>query len=214
MPLIGYGIEFNPVRDVLKSEIKEKPINRFLSEYEVKELWFNLDETNIYSKIVIALKMMLVTGQRVEEVLRINRHAIDKKSRLWVLEDTKNKRPHAVPLSDVAMRLLEPLKADVDGYLLSAKKGGLIKSMTVSQAVNRYCKASEFNKFTPRDLRRTWKTLAGKAGISKHDRDLFQNHSLNDVSSEHYDRYDYLKEKKQVARVWNAYLVDILGLSV
>jgi integrase len=36
---------------------------------------------------------------------------------------------------------------------------------------------------TNRDLRRTWKTLAGQAGISKEIRDRIQNHALHDVSS-------------------------------
>jgi hypothetical protein len=44
-------------------------------------------------------------------------------------------------------------------------------------------------------LRRTWKTLAGNAGISKEMRDRLQNHSKGDVSSRHYDRYDYLVER-------------------
>ena len=39
-----------------------------------------------------------------------------------------------------------------------------------------------------RDLRRTWKTLAGKAGVSKEIRDRIQNHALHDASSKSYDR--------------------------
>jgi len=43
---------------------------------------------------------------------------------------------------------------------------------------------------TNRDLRRTWKTLAGKAGVSKEIRDRIQNHALQDVSSKAYDRWE------------------------
>ena len=42
---------------------------------------------------------------------------------------------------------------------------------------------------TNRDLRRTWKTLAGKAGVPKEIRDRLQNHILQDVSSKSYDRW-------------------------
>jgi hypothetical protein len=45
---------------------------------------------------------------------------------------------------------------------------------------------------TNRDLRRTWKTLAGKAGVSKEIRDRIQNHTLQDVSSKSYDRWSYM----------------------
>lgn len=70
---------------------------------------------------------------------------------------------------------------------------------------------SKIDKFLPRDLRRTFKTLAGKAGISKEIRDRLQNHSLNDVSSLHYAKYDYLKEKRAAMDIWNDYLTRILN---
>ena len=37
-----------------------------------------------------------------------------------------------------------------------------------------------------------------------------QNHALQDVSSLHYDRYDYLKEKRAAMDIWNDYFNDIL----
>src|SRR3546814_11507025 len=49
---------------------------------------------------------------------------------------------------------------------------------------------------TNRDLRRTFKTLAGKAGVSKEIRDRLQNHALQDVSSKNYDRWNYMPEKR------------------
>src|SRR5207244_1801775 len=45
---------------------------------------------------------------------------------------------------------------------------------------------------TNRDLRRTWKTLAGQAGVPKEIRDRIQNHALQDVSSKSYDRWNYI----------------------
>lgn len=51
----------------------------------------------------------------------------------------------------------------------------------------------------------------GKAGISKEVRVRIQNHVLMDVSSQHCDRYDYMKEKLQGLEVWNNYLELILN---
>tara|TARA_B110000908_G_scaffold144160_1_gene173562 strand:+ start:182 stop:397 length:216 start_codon:yes stop_codon:yes gene_type:complete len=48
----------------------------------------------------------------------------------------------------------------------------------------------------------------GKAGISKVMRDRMQNHSAPDVSSKHYDRYDYLPEKKAAMKVWEQWLTN------
>ncbi len=42
----------------------------------------------------------------------------------------------------------------------------------------------------------------GELGISKSIRDRLQNHALQDVSSKHYDRYEYMHEKLRALEVW------------
>ena len=51
------------------------------------------------------------------------------------------------------------------------------------------------------------KTLIGEVGLSKSIRDRLQNHALNDVSSKHYDRYDYLPEKRKALELWESKLL-------
>ena len=63
---------------------------------------------------------------------------------------------------------------------------------------------------TNRDLRRTWKTLAGKAGMSKEIRDRIQNHALQDVSSRSYDRWNYMREKRAGMTKWDRYIRSLL----
>ena len=64
---------------------------------------------------------------------------------------------------------------------------------------------------TNRDLRRTWKTLAGQAGLSKEIRDRLQNHTLQDVSSKSYDRWNYMPEKRAAMKKWNAFVQAMLN---
>lgn len=59
---------------------------------------------------------------------------------------------------------------------------------------------------TNRDMRRTWKTLAGKAGLAKEIRDRLQNHTLQDVSSKSYDRYSYIAEKREAMEIWDQFV--------
>ncbi|MEL7287582.1 MAG: hypothetical protein AAGJ57_09245, partial [Pseudomonadota bacterium] len=40
-------------------------------------------------------------------------------------------------------------------------------------------------------------------------RDRLQNHALNDVSSKHYDRYEYLSEKRHALELWEAKLLRL-----
>jgi len=63
---------------------------------------------------------------------------------------------------------------------------------------------------TNRDLRRTWKTLAGKAGVSKEIRDRLQNHTLQDVSSKSYDRWNYMPEKRDGMNKWDKFITLLL----
>jgi hypothetical protein len=72
-----------------------------------------------------------------------------------------------------------------------------------------------FASFTARDLRRTWKTLAGDAGIPKELRDRLQNHARGgDVSSRQDDRYDYLPERRAAMAKWAAYMDLVIAGTV
>jgi hypothetical protein len=65
---------------------------------------------------------------------------------------------------------------------------------------------------TNRDLRRTWKTLAGQARVSKEIRDRIQNHALHDVSSKNYDRWTYMPEKRAGMAKWNEFVNGLLRI--
>jgi hypothetical protein len=58
--------------------------------------------------------------------------------------------------------------------------------------------AGELEKgpFTPGDLRRTVETRLAAAGIAKDVRAQLQSHGLGGVQDRHYDRHDYLPEKR------------------
>ena len=77
---------------------------------------------------------------------------------------------------------------------------------TLRMAILRWCEKNKVPNFNPRDLRRTCKTLIGKAGIDKINRDILQQHNKFDVSSVHYDRYDYMKEKSKSIEVWEKFI--------
>lgn len=63
---------------------------------------------------------------------------------------------------------------------------------------------------TNRDQRRSWKTLAGKAGLSQEIRDRLQNHARHDVSSRHYDRYSYIEEKREAMDIWDRFMRQMI----
>jgi len=59
--------------------------------------------------------------------------------------------------------------------------------------------AGELEKgdFTLGDLRRTVETRLAADGVSESVRGQLQSHGLGGVQARHYDRYEYLKEKRE-----------------
>lgn len=84
----------------------------------------------------------------------------------------------------------------------SNTKEGHLLSAEYSKQLRKFCKLTGFDKFTPRDIRRTFKTLAGDMSISAEMRDRLRNNKRPGVSAKHYDRYDYLREKREIIEQW------------
>ncbi|MHC5193233.1 site-specific integrase [Pseudomonas frederiksbergensis] len=97
-------------------------------------------------------------------------------------------------------------------FLFEGKvEGKSIHANSLSRAVTKlYSRHTDKfeGPFTLRDIRRTCKTLMGVAGIEKELKDRIQGHAFNDVSSKHYDRYDYFKEKQSSLEKWGQWLVE------
>ena len=64
---------------------------------------------------------------------------------------------------------------------------------------------------SPHDLRRTLETRMAALGIPKDHRDRVLNHVPADVGSKHYDRHDYLAEKRTALTRWNDALATIVN---
>ncbi len=149
-----------------------------------------------------AIAVILLTGQRVSEVCRIAAVDWDIPERTMHWPKTKNGRPHTVPVCERAARLLDAIKP-AGAYLYA---GNHPRPHLSVDAIRAALKGAKMPGFTARDLRRTWKTLSGQAGLSKVDRDLIQNHGQTGISSKHYDRWEYMPEKRAAVVRWSAWL--------
>ena len=85
-------------------------------------------------------------------------------------------------------------------------------SLTKPVAV--FVKHSGMPSFSARDLRRTFKTLAGSMGIALEMRNRLQGHALVDVGSVYYDRFDYLDQKRDAMEQWAAGLQKIIHAGI
>ena len=223
----NFRIEYNPVRDIPVPS-KTKPGERNLSVDEIRALWFGLDKSYMTHASKTTIRLLFATGgQRVEEVLHMRWDELDFERKLWELSSsrTKNRKPHVVPLSDLAISLIEELDTsdEESEYVFphKDKKDQPMPYHTISKAVHRFChppknkngklKYPAFPKFIPKDIRRTVKSRMGEIGLSKEIRDRLHNHALHDVSSKHYDRFDYLQPKRDAIEIWSEWLVNIIS---
>ena len=159
-----------------------------------------------------ALKLVLCCGSRVEEILNSRWDQIEND--VLYLPTTKNGKPHEIVLNKLALGIIDDLRQHTGHCEVLfperfATKSSM-KSTSLSRVTRRLCDKSGTEPFTPRDLRRTYKSTALKHGIGKDILDKIQNHAQNDVSTKHYVRYGFINEKREAVMQWNDILESIL----
>jgi integrase len=114
-----------------------------------------------------ALKFMLLTLGRREEVCSARWRAIDFDAATWTIAETKNGQPHVVPLSRQALALLRALMP-ADG---KPKPTALIFATATGKPLGNWdretkaiMEASGTAGWTRHDLRRTGATMLGEMG--------------------------------------------------
>lgn len=93
---------------------------RVLSGDEIRRFWSELKSAPMTRSVQIALKLALLTGARIDEVAASRKSEFDLADRLWTIPGrrslprkkkpeggTKNKLDHLLPLSGLAVGLLE-----------------------------------------------------------------------------------------------------------
>ena len=169
----------------------------------------------------------MVTLQRGGEVVGIHARELDRDKRLWTLpgERTKNHRPHVVPLSPLAITLLDQAFAFAGGesttwrgYAFPSPRGATpITRLALSAAVGRLMTAAGIADATAHDFRRTGATNLTGEGLNIPR--FIVSRVLNQISDTGgaaavtgvYDRNEYLSDKRRALDAWAAHLGAIVG---
>lgn len=208
-----FRIPFNPASGI-PTEPKVQG-TRWLTEEEFVQLyrWLECPDTPVTPSYLRAMQVLMLTGQRVEEIARLHVDQWDAEERIIDWSTTKNLQPHAVPLPSLAAELIESIKPNEHGWFFPSAKDPSkpVSHGTLYSFVWRQRDRGVIPYVTNRDLRRTFKTLAGKAGVPKEIRDRLQNHALQDVSSKNYDRWNYMPEKRAGMAKWDKFVRALLA---
>ena len=201
-----WGIKMNPVSAVPKDTSASQPRDRALTRTEIGRLWHGFTPDRFALETVAAVRLLLCTGQRVLELLRVEAHEVDLVDKVWRMpaEKTKTKQaPHDVPIPPLAVPVFERLIRDCKGGLLF---GGM-EHQVINRALTRWLAGEQMPHFQTRDLRRTWKSRAADAGVDRFTRDLIQQHAMGDTGSKHYDRADYGNQMREAMDKWQSWLL-------
>jgi integrase len=110
-----WGLTNNPIAAIPLAEGVSNARDRFLSPVEVRTFWTWLETFDVDSKFAPALLLMLATGQRSEEILRITESTYEPTRALLCWKMTKNGMPHSIPLPHQATKIIDGLHHNAHG---------------------------------------------------------------------------------------------------
>jgi integrase len=200
----------NPVANTNKRA--EKPRERRLSDAELRLVWLSLGD-NQYGAII---KLLMLTGQRVNEIAGLRWSEIDFDRRVISLpgERTKNGRPHDIPMATTARHLLKSQARVADRDFVFGKPGagpfsGLSRCKDALDKRIAELNASPLPAWVHHDIRRSVATGMANIGIQPHVIEAILNHVSGHKSGVAgiYNLASYEKEKAQAVALWDEHLL-------
>jgi integrase len=200
-----YNLEYNPFAGIERYE--EVPRERWLNETELGAYWEALVEEPEQPK-ADALRLCHLTAQRQANVLALHVDQLMLKDRIWLVpaSTTKTRRTYKVPLSGLAVSIIEGLLDTAkDGWLFPNHAGtGPInrESRWLKQAHRQVCERAGIEGYTLHDARRTF----GSHADTKFSR-LVWDGILGHVSAtmaDVYSGYDFAEQRLQCVEWWAA----------
>lgn len=162
-----------------------------------------------------AMRLCLLTGQRIGEVSGMTRQELD--GNMWVIpgERAKNGEPHAVPLTDPVLEIIDRAPVIGDAGLIFTTTGespisgrskakARLDRLMASAAEKERGEPVEIDRFTIHDLRRTCASRMAELRIAPHVIEAVLNHKSGIVRgiARIYNRYDYEAEKRDALEAW------------
>mgnify|MGYP005989663669 CR=1 FL=1 len=226
----------NPLAGLKPSSIKVKgrrdplkPVTRtrVLDDDEVRAFWQNVESCGLHRLTALALKLVLVTGQRPGEVAGMHKSEI--KGRIWTIPASrrgKTQTAHTVYLTDTALEILDCASADLDrlqkrrnvpskGYLFEARPERPITNAALCRAIDRHSEAlgakdvPPWGRWTPHDLRRTMRTGLSACKVRPDIAELTIGHVKTGMVAV-YDQHSFEDEQREAVIAWENRLAAIV----
>jgi integrase len=202
-------IKANPCVGIVRPK-PAKARDRTLKDKEIVAFWNAAGREP--PAFCAALKLLLLTGQRLTEVTDMRRSELAEDLTTWTIPGrrTKNHREHVVPLSPVAREILASIPAAGD-YVLSVT-GGRKPIIINTKIRDRMTAATGGDDWRIHDLRRTCATQMAELGVQPHVIEAALNHVSGAKAgvAGTYNRAAYAAEKKAALERWAAHVEGLV----
>jgi integrase len=200
-------LESNPVAGTAKAD-EGSSRERVLSHDELRQLWHALGQDK-FSDIV---RLLLLTGQRRNEIGHLQWSEIDLKRNLIVLpaERVKNGRLHEVPLSRQAKAIVERQPRRNSSEFLFSDVQGFKNWDAAKQSLDQRLRIAPF---TLHDLRRSCATGMAEIGTQPHIIEAVLNHVSGHKGGVAgiYNRASYVEPMKEALQRWADYVEALIA---
>ena len=211
-------IAADPCGGIKKPVPVEPSRNIVLNELQLKAFWLGLDSAPMEPGTRIALKLSLLTAQRIGAVASIRNadlHLVDERPH-WVIPRLRKGRSrkirrHLVPLTALTMELVAAARAiGGNGEFLfpTTSKNGALTTSGVEVAWNRSRPKLGLIGINIHDLRRTASERLRRLG-HRHVVGLVLGHAPRGVTDIHYDTDDLWSDepdKRTALEAWSDYV--------
>jgi len=185
---------------------KEQVRRRTLTDGEISAVW--RVASDLGSLTGDFLRLLLLTGQRRDEVRLMTWAELDMEAELWSIPAARYKTgiAHSVPLSSQAMTILRSRwSVDAQGYVLAGREEG--KPFNGAASAIRRLRKELGSKadFTLHDIRRTVRTGLSRLGVDEATAEMVIGHVPQGIIKV-YDQHDRLDERREALKRWADYL--------
>jgi len=195
----------------VKPPTPEQARDRVLGDDELGNVWRAADQLG--GAFGALVKLLILTGQRRDEVARMTWREVDLDNRLWTLskERSKNGQPHDIPLSDPAVAILEAQPRIGDTFVLTTDGKSAASNYHVNRRRLDALLPADMPPWWLHDLRRTCASGMARLGVNLPIIEKVLNHSSGSFGGivGVYQRHDYADEKRHALERWGAYVADL-----
>ena len=198
----------------VKPPTDERSRDRVLDDKELRAVWLAAEE--IGWPFGAMVKVLVLTGQRRDEVARMEWSEIDFGDKLWTLprERVKNDEKHEVPLSDAAIAVLKSVPR-IAGSRYVFTTNGKAPSSGYSKGKRRLdaLLSPDMPPWRLHDLRRTTASGMARLGINLPVIEKVLNHASGSFAGivGVYQKHEFSEEKRRALDAWGGFVGGVAG---